>query len=300
MTPKSALLFTLLSLLLPSFSIAKPQLIIDADTANEIDDAFAIVRLFWSDKYEIVGLNSTQWFHRGSGDQTVFQSQSLNEEIIRLTDRSDVTPYLGSNSIFGNWWGGTDPADSPAAQNIIARARALPVGEKLTVVCLGAFTNLASAVALAPDIVPKLAAYVIGFRYDDDRSVWNKNEFNVLRDFGAADVLLNQTGLELHIMTATVASAMQFDRDESWEKLRPKGTLGEFLAHRWHMNKASLLFERWTMWDLAIIAAMIHPEFATEKQVATPLENTPRQVWIYHTIDAERIMQDFWQTFPDA
>jgi purine nucleosidase len=204
----------------PPATAAKPQIIVDADTANEIDDVYAILRLLWQDKFEIVGLNSAQWFHRQSGDQTVHQSQELNFEILHRTGRQDVTTYLGANDVFGHWWGSQDPIDSPAAQNIIARARALPEGEKLTVVCLGAFTNLALALALSPDIVPRIAAYVMGYHYDFERHVWSKGEFNVQRDYHASEYVLNQPDLELHVMTATTSSAMLFDRTAH---LRPAG-----------------------------------------------------------------------------
>jgi len=41
----------------------KPMLILDADTANEIDDLYAIVRTLRQDRFEVLGLNSAQWFH---------------------------------------------------------------------------------------------------------------------------------------------------------------------------------------------------------------------------------------------
>lgn len=280
----------------PRAVAARPQIIVDADTANEIDDVYAILRILWQDKFEIVGLNSAQWFHRRSGDQTVHLSQELNLEILRRTGRHDVTAYLGANDIFGHWWGNQDPMDSPAAQNIIARARATPVGEKLTVVCLGAFTNLASALALAPDIVPRISAYVIGYRYDFQRHVWSKGEFNVQRDYNASEYLLNLPDLELHVMTATISSAMLFDRKYTFDQQAELGSLGAFLTRRWNENAGSRTRSAWVMWDIAIISALIHPHFASQIEVTTPPENTPRQIWIYDSIDAAAMMEDFWAT----
>ena len=48
------------------------------------------------------------------------------------------------------------------------------------------------------------------------------------------------------------------------------------------------------MWDVAAIQAMVHPEMASEEQVTTPPENKQRKVWMYHTIDVDRMRADFW------
>lgn len=275
---------------------SQSKLIIDADTANDLDDAYAIIRMLKQEQFKIVGLNSAQWFHRHSGDQTVYQSQSLNQEILRLMDREDIPASTGSNDVFGNCWGsGTEAMDSPAARKIIEEARILPKGEKLNVICLGAFTNLASAIQLAPDIVPRVVAYFIGYRYDFDDKIWDKAEFNVLRDYSAANYLLNQEGLETHIMTATISEAMCFSKLDSYEKQAKMGNLGAFLTHQWHSNDESRKNPSWVMWDLALVTAIIHPEWASQIQVMTPPENLQREVWIYDSIDAKRMMTDFWE-----
>ena len=97
---------------------------------------------------------------------------------------------------------------------------------------LGATTNLATAIKLAPEIAPKIRAYAMGFRYDAASGAWNKSEFNVRRDLNAADFLLNAEELELHIMTATVSAALTFDRDETFQRHRTMGAVGEYLTHK--------------------------------------------------------------------
>ena len=96
--------------------------------------------------------------------------------------------------------------------------------------CLGATTNLATAIKLAPDITPRVRAYLMGFRYDAAKGVWNKSEFNVRRDLNAADYLLNAEGLELHVMPATVSRALTFERDDTIRRHQTMGKLGEYLT----------------------------------------------------------------------
>lgn len=274
----------------------KLQLILDADTGNEIDDLFAIARMVEQDTFEVVGLNSTQWFHRRSGDRTVFESQTLNEELLRLLGREEIPALLGSNDVFGDWWGGADvPKDSEAAQFIIEKAKAMPDGEKLYVVCTGALTNLASAISLAPEIAPRISAHVLIMKYDLEKGIWNKSSFNARRDLSAVDYVLNKTDLELHIMPNTVARGVIFEKGKTFTNHVSMGELGAFLTAAWETDRGSRQRPFWTIWDLALVEALISPELATKRETMTPLENTPRKIWIYDSINAAAMQENYWK-----
>ncbi len=274
--------------------IAKPRVILDADTANEIDDLYAIARLLRQDEFELIGLNSAQWFHYLGERDSVGASQKINEDLLKLMEREDLPAPLGANEPMGKPWGGTDAKDSPAAQFIIEEAKATPEGGKLIVVCIGASTNLASAIKLDESIVPKISAYVLGFKYDLEKSVWNKSEFNIRRDLNAADFLLNQEGLELHVMPTTVASRLRFEKEDTFARQAKMGALGEYLTDRWieHSPEST----QRVMWDLALVEAMLSPDLATEREVMAPPENTERKVWLYDSIDAAVMAERFWTT----
>ena len=280
--------------LLPIFSFgAKPRLILDADTANEIDDLYAITRMLKQDKFEVLALTSAQWFHYLSGEKTVHQSQALNEKMIKLLGRPNLPVPLGADQAMGKPWGGFEPKDSPAAQFIIKAAKETPADEKLIVMCLGASTNLASAIAIAPEIVPRLDAYLLGFRYDFEKKVWNKSSFNVRRDLNAADFLLNQKDLALSIMPANVARPLMFEKAETFEKNKALGPLGEALTNRWKEHSPEHL-TKWVMWDLALVQALIHPEMAETIEITTPAENVQRKVTLYKKIDQQKMAADYW------
>jgi purine nucleosidase len=272
----------------------RPRLILDADTANEIDDLYAIIRVLHQDRFQLIALNSAQWFHVESGPKTVFASQKINEDLLRLCGRKDIPALLGADIDFGRPWGGTDPRDSEAAQFLIKSARETKEGERLTVACIGATTNLATAIKLAPDIVPRLRVYVMGFRFDWSIKAWNKSEFNIRRDLNAADFLLNAEGLEMHVMDANLSFNFKFDREESTARQDKMGELGQYLTNRWK-EKATNDKVR-VMWDLALVLAMISPNLATEEMVDTPPENSRRQVWVYRTLDAKKMEEDFWHS----
>lgn len=272
------------------------KLILDSDTANEIDDLFAIAYLLKGGYpgVEVLGLSSAQWFHVWSGDSTVHQSQQLNEELLAIMGRTDLPHPLGADVIMGKPWGNYDPRDSPAAQFIIEEALALNDGEKLAVLSIGASTNLASAIALEPAIKDRIVAYTLGFRYDFDGDFWNKDEFNIRRDLNAANYLLNAEGLELHVMPISVAIKYTWGRETTFRQLAKAGKLGAYLRARWE-NHGGPDAEKWTMWDVALLQAFLKPEQASEVSVQTPPENTRRSVWMYDDIDAEAMEADFWE-----
>jgi inosine-uridine nucleoside N-ribohydrolase len=273
---------------------APSRLLIDADTANEIDDLYAIARALLADEADIVGLSSAQWHHRLAPENTVQQSQQLNRDILRLMDRLDVPHPLGAEMIVGKPWGGTEPRDSPAAQLMIREARNTPDGETLTIASLGAATNLASAIQLAPDIVPKVACYVLGGRFFADRQVWDKNEFNVRNDLNAANILFNTEGLELHVMPINILFDFTFRRDAVMERLAGQGGVWDYLAARWLSHSPNS--ETWIMWDVALIQALLRPELATQGRFATPPENAQRTIHVYTSVDEAAMRADWWST----
>lgn len=282
----------------------RPRLLLDADTANEIDDLYAITRMLRQDRFDVVALNSTQWVHYlaeehleaqgfAAGETTVGASQRMNEELVELLERRDLPLNLGSVEPMGRPWGGREPKDSPAARSILRHARAASADDKLRVVCLGAATNLASAIALDPSIAAKIEAYLLGFRIDADRGVWNKATFNVRRDLNGADLLLDSEDLALHVMPGNVAERLVFRQDDTFARHERLGPLGAYLTRRWNARFAT--FDTWIMWDLALVQAILHPEMATEVQLTTPPENTQRQVEVFSAIDAAAMQADFWR-----
>jgi len=267
--------------------------ILDADTANEIDDLFAVVRALLEPSFEIEGLSSAQWNHRLSPSNTVMMSQQLNEDIVRLMNRTEVPIPLGAEMIVGKPWGGDEPRQSAASDLIIHTARSMPAGTKLIVVTLGAVTNVASAIRLAPDIVPRIVCYALMGRYDSVTGVWNKDEFNLRNDLNGANLLFNEVGLELHVMPVNILSDFRFQRDETLKRLRNRGAIWDYLAARWLTHCASC--EERIIWDLALVGAIIHPEAAKEGLFLTPPENRQRKIHVYSSIDHEFLLADWWK-----
>lgn len=269
------------------------RILIDADTANEIDDLYAIVRALAEPNLNIVGLSSAQWNHRLSPPETVLLSQKLNEDLLGLMERYDIPSPMGAEMIMGKPWGGEEPRDSPAAQLMIREARRTPEGEKLVIASLGAVTNVASAIKLAPDIIPKVACYMLSGRFYAERKVWDKDEFNLRNDLNAANFLFNAEGLELHVMPVNILLDFKFRQEEVLDRLAGRGNVGDYLATRWLTHSPSS--ETWIMWDLALIIAVLRPDLATQASFMTPPENTQREVQVYTSVNEKAMLEDWWK-----
>ncbi len=267
------------------------SVIIDSDTGNEIDDLYAITLALIDPKMHVIALNSAQWNnHPRGGDSSVYESQRINEDLLKLHDTIATPHPLGAAEPTG-YWGDTKPIPSPAADKILEEVKKLGFKKKLNVVTLGAPTNLATAIMMDSTIIPQIRWYAMALRYDDREQVWNKNEFNVRQDLDAMDFLLNTEELETHIMTATTSRDYTFEQTETFDLLSFREPKYSYLVDRWKNlypeNKT------WIMWDVALIHAIMNPDLVTEKEVWTPPENFRRRVFVYTWIDADKMRREF-------
>ena len=112
-------------------------LIIDADTANEIDDIFAIARAVKAPELELLGLTAAQ-FHTSplASANTAQESQTLNEQIMRLLKAEEIPLLLGSKGPLEQ----VVAKSSPASNFIVQQAKNYSPEHPLHLVILGSCT----------------------------------------------------------------------------------------------------------------------------------------------------------------
>jgi len=295
--------FTLLASLFPMESffsdvqIEQPlRLIIDADTANEVDDLYAIARALLEPRLDIIGLTSAQWHtNPRTPNDSVGESQRINLEILELMGKTHIPAPQGANFPMVNE---QRPQPSAAANFIIEQALATPEGEKLSIAILGPCTNIASAILMEPKIIPKLSVNYLGFWYHVETATWSKREFNTNNDPNAVNLLLNTSNLAFRVMTATTSQHLVFEKTVMDELLKGRGGIGDYLINRWETYDRFWKAEdkektMWTMWDLAILEALAYPELVEEKEVMTPHDNLARNIKVYTKIDAPAMKANF-------
>jgi purine nucleosidase len=281
--------------------------IVDADTANEMDDLYAVVQSLIDPDAKVVALNSAHfnnmeivttgvWHHY---DLTCFDpvtvSQLENERLVAALGIKGLPMPLGADSMLGYSWGYFDGApvpSAPAVDDIIARARVASPDKKLPIAVLGPLTNIAAALIKAPDIAPNISVYFLGMSYKKDSRVWDKNSFNVRNDLNAVDYVFNHKALDLIIMPTETAVKLMFNRTRSMPHLQAKSHPAvAILKDRWEFVSAQ---GEWTMWDMALTYAITKPQWITVEELPRPLENGGRAVKVVTDINAPAMEAHFW------
>ena len=131
----------------------RTAVIIDADTGNEVDDYYALVRAFVEPSWDIVCLNATQWqSSQWAIPESMENSHRLYQVLLGEMGLDIKTRRGGVDRMF-DW--GDKAQHSAAAYEIINQAETIPEGQKLTIIALGALTNVASAIYIEPTIATK-------------------------------------------------------------------------------------------------------------------------------------------------
>ena len=201
--------------------------IIDADTANEIDDFYAIVRGLLAPEFHVEGLCSAT-FGRNPPVANIRASQQFNEEILSHLGLSETVPApMGSATPMPDK---RTPADSPAARHIVKCAHAGGPGNKLWVIALGQCTNLASALLIDPTIKDKVIFAFIDGDFKNGR--WGPGIYNWKNDIHAVQAIFESDVEYFHMPAPSVSGQMKMAKADAESHLKGRGGIHDHLLNR--------------------------------------------------------------------
>lgn len=260
--------------------VGKVRMVLDTDAYNEIDDQFAIsYALLSPEKLEVEALYAAP-FHNTRSEGPEDGMERSYDEIIKLmkfAGREDMIPkvFRGSRSYLPDE---TTPVESPACDDLIAKARAMG-DEPLYVVAIGAITNVASALIKAPDIAEKIVIVWLG----GHATHWpNSQEFNMYQDVAAARVVFGSGAPVVMFPCMGVVSAVTTTKPELEYWLKGKNPLANYLAENTIAEAESYAAgTAWSrvIWDATTIAWLVDPE---GKIVLDRLERAPIPEYDHH------------------
>ncbi|HEY4384825.1 MAG TPA: nucleoside hydrolase, partial [Ktedonobacteraceae bacterium] len=166
----------------------KVQMVLDTDTYNEIDDQFALTYALLSpERIELEAVYAAPFHNERSSGPEDGMLKSY-EEILRVLDRlghhKEQFVFQGSRAWLSDV---PEPVSSPAVEDLIARARKERSGP-LYVIAIGAITNIATALMLAPDIADRIVVVWLG----GNALYWpTAREFNLKQDMRASRLLFD-------------------------------------------------------------------------------------------------------------
>lgn len=259
------------------------HIVIDSDTAAEVDDQFAISYAIRSAEAGELFLDAVYAapfpYDWDNIDPAKGVAASYDEicKVIRLCKSPvDVPAFIGSPRYMRE----DGPVDSPAVRDLIARGMARPTDDPLYVVSIGAPTNIGSALALEPRLADHL---VICFLGGNGMEYPHVREYNLGQDHGAFNAIVS-SGVPLILFPARPCiSHLTTTTFELEHFLRGKSDIADYLcdivtAYRDRRLKPG---EAWSkvIWDIAGVAYCLHPDwFVTYLTTAPSVDD--RAVWL--------------------
>lgn len=250
----------------------KVRVVLDTDAFNEVDDQFALAYALQSPaQMALLAVTAAPFFNWNSTSPGEGMEKSYHEifKIYRLMGLSNPPPvFRGSDRYMGTV---DTPVDSHAARKIIQLALDSPLDDPLYVVAIGAITNVASAIALCPEIIRHMVLVWLG-----PNAYWweHHNIFNCSQDY-AASSLVYDSGVPLVLLPChAVASHLLTTPYEIDACLKGKNPLGDYFSELFHGRHARFGENKpgWSkvLWDIATIAWLVGPEWVPSELLPTP------------------------------
>ncbi len=247
----------------------KARMVLDTDTYNEIDDQFALTYALLSpEQMTVEAIYAAPFYNNRSAGPGDGMEKSY-EEILRLLDFLGVSAegfaYRGSTDYVG---AARQPQDSAAVRDMIQRALASPDDDPLYVVAIGAITNVASALLLAPEIVKKIVVVWLG---GHNLNMPHTREFNLKQDVPAAQIVLD-SGVPLVLVPCYgVTSHLLTTHAELQAFIGGAGRVGDYLCQIFKDYRPDSFGASSVIWDISTIGWLINPEWAPSDLVHSPI-----------------------------
>ncbi len=241
--------------------------VIDTDTYNEIDDQFAVTQAILSpDHIELEALYAAPFSNARSSGPGDGMEKSY-EEILRLLERlnrpAEGFVFKGST---GYLEGADAPQKSPAAEDLINKALQREKGP-LYVIAIGAITNVASAILMAPEILDNIVVVWMG----GHAVYWPDTvEFNLKQDIHASRCIFDCGAALVRIPGRPVTSHLLTTIPEIERHVAGQGPIGDYLAKIFAEYTDDPFGWSKIVWDIAAISWIIDPSW-----VPTVLDHSP-------------------------
>jgi inosine-uridine nucleoside N-ribohydrolase len=294
-------LLLLLVLVAPS-CWGKTSVILSTDVGNEIDDQWAIAYLLVNPDFNVLGIISAHApsLPKPSAHATF---EVLKDEVENRLGMTIHPPlFEGANLPLANQH---TPRPNSGTAFIIRESKKFNKTNRLTVLLIGAATDVASAILEDPTIVNRVKIVAMGFI---NWSASGGKEFNVENDVKAWQVLLN-SGVPLTIGSADVCRAnLALNFEQAKKLISGHGPVGAWLWSEykdWYYRNVKPLrvndFSRpWIIWDIITLA--YEEGMTTQKSVPRlrlgddlslqEANNAKTITWIM-AVDSKRLWSDF-------
>lgn len=334
--------------------LARPEtgarVIIDTDTANEIDDQYALAwALLSPERLNLEGvtavpfsfqhhrdglIKSVEILRKGGPENEVEEkfmgglggwAQRILDTGRRAEDVKFVPPSEGVElsyqeilTIFekcgvpseGKVFRGAPgylsdfdtPIESESTQFIIEQARKRDEGP-VYILAMGALTNVASALLIAPDIIDNIVV-VWTASFPSYAPFCNEPSLNLVQDRLASQLLFECGVPHVYLPGYHVGAQLKISYPEMEQFIKPKGAIGEYLWHLYTNNPLHEMFaitgqetKTWVIWDIINVAWLFDESYVSMHTTTSPALNAD----LYWEMDPNRhLMSEAYDLNRDA
>ncbi|MHB1293464.1 MAG: nucleoside hydrolase [Anaerolineae bacterium] len=256
---------TLLRRLEPA--MAGASMVLDTDTYNEIDDQFALCYAVLADTLNLEAVYAAPFFNERSSGPADGMERSYQEilRVLKLLNAPWQGPVLRGSP--GYLPAGKEPVVSPAAEDLVRRAMQ-PRNGPLYVLAIGAITNVASALLMAPEIVGRIVVVWLG----GQPKYWpTAREFNLQQDVPAAQVVFDSGVPLVHIPCKNVAEHLRTTLPEIGAYVRGHGAIGDYLYRILEECTPNHLAYSRVIWDISTVAWMVNAAWVPTELIPSPV-----------------------------
>jgi inosine-uridine nucleoside N-ribohydrolase len=279
--------------------MAPTRVLLDCDTANEVDDQFAIANALGvpEETLDVLGVISVHnTTAHGPGSRDMYQEEA--ERVVALCG-SDLPCIPGAERPMESR---EEPVPSAGLEFLVEEARQGP----LTIIGTGPATDVASLLLASPESRENVRVVWLGgfgdaASYSDPQN--RMGELNGRADISAWRTLLEEPFDLLHIPTWPAPAKILVDPVSFGEELRALGRpIASYLAEilqLWTFEYGGRPGGRKELWDLACIAAVVDPGAVTVGPLAVPtldaagahdFNRQGREVEVVSDLDERRVL----------
>jgi inosine-uridine nucleoside N-ribohydrolase len=203
--------------------------------------------------------------------------QKSYEEIQRILSRLRVSEqgfaFKGSDSFLRS---ATEPIDSPAASDLLRRAKTHTTADPLYVIAVGAPTNVSSALLRDPSLRERIVVVWLG----GQPYQWpTASEFNLRQDPHASRILYDCGVPLINVPARNVSEHLRTTVSELRLYLQGKSPIADYLCSEFikyadaHTKGPGYPYSK-VIWDVATIAWLVNPKWVPSQLSPSPVLTT--------------------------
>jgi inosine-uridine nucleoside N-ribohydrolase len=244
------------------------RMVLDTDTGNEIDDQFALVYAMISPELNVQAVYAAPFTNNRSSGPADGMEKSY-EEILRILSRLDKSPdgfaFKGSSRYLSDL---KNPERSPAALDLIERAKKSSPEDPLYVAAVGAITNVANAILIEPAIIRNIVVVWLG---GNGHNWPNQREFNFRQDLNASRIIFDCGVPFVQLPCTPVVTHFTTTVPEMERYVAGRGAIGDYLLRIFKEYRKDHFGWSKVLWDMTAVAWVIDDKWLPSDLVHSPI-----------------------------